>query len=745
MASTLLFDGSKVASPIESAVVWVEKAQKGSQNWVENCSEEQLNAYHLRKTLKPLTSFMKYLLLAIGIFEVPSWCLSDHTQCPGPNRPDLIHSGGVVFPTSVTNSIAIVIWIYLGYMLMLRRRALGKAHTFGAWHTFGAILIVIALADCLVGAFMTTGIMGFLPGKSGSFRISRILRPIIFLCFTKAIRDAATRTLRSIPYFADALLSLAIALFLFVWFGLIMFAKTHEGMTYFKSWSSAFTGLWILFTTANCPDVFLPTYTQHPTSFVFFFVYMVITIYLLSNILLAAVYDAYKEQLKDMIFSFDENQTQSVGHAFNLLASESGVITYPTWSSFFAIWMSGSSNDESHDHAYNVKRSKLIFDALDKDHSNGLDQKEFKMVLDALDHQAGYIPRKDGMRHVKDMYWAKSLRDLFLRGINLYGKHIAWDDVVDCIIAIDSFLTLLQTALFINGTGRVNDELLQPGSLWYKLLFTLSTFFLLEVLLKIIVFGFERFWHSKPVQHRFDMVTVFAQLLLNMYFLVQPNATWESGLRMILLLHVVRSLRLARHVEPLRFIGSLIVRLQPTYYRMGMLLVVVYYVYATFAEQALGGLLYKTNPDLKGTDYEANKYWPINFNDLMSGMVTLFCLMIVNNWFVFTGAFVKVAHSKWPVVFVVSFFVITNLVVLNILMALILDCSSALREELCEMERRYEAGLTTEEDSDKKYTYVDMLRRVLIDHDEHEMLHHSPTASLTLTQGDTYGSVRAAV
>jgi len=764
MASASLEGEPNEASSYENAVIWIEKAQKGSQNWVEECSCEQLQAYRLRKWLKPLTTLVKYLLLALAICEVPSWCLQDQTKCPGPGRPEILYSGVHFLHPTITNSTAIAIWIYFAWNLALRHKALGKAHTFGGWHTCGSILVFIALLDCLVGAFTTTGAFGFLPGKASTFRISRVVRPIIFLCFTKAIRDAATRVVQSIPYFADALFSLVIALFLFVWFGMIMFAKTAEGATYFQNWSSAFSALWILFTTANCPDVFLPSYKTNPGSFVFFFVYMVITIYLLSNILLAAVYDAYKEQLKKLVTTFFESQNKAMGRAFDLLANkESSVVSFSTWSSFFAVWMSGSANEDCRDHVYNLKRAKLIFDALDKDHNNGLDYEEFKVVLYALDHQQAYIPRKTGAQLLsrQNMSWVKALRTLFLKGVTLNGIHLPWDDFVDGLIAVDSFLTLMQTVYFINGTGAVNDELVRPGSRWYKLLFVLSMFFVAEVLLKVAVFGFERFWFSKPVQHRFDFLTVLGQLFLNLYFLIRSDDTWEIGLRMIVLMHVVRALRLARHVEPLRFIGNLIVRLAPTYYRMGMLLVIVFYVYGTFAEQTLGGLVYETNPDLKGSDFEAAKYWPINFNDFLSAMVTLFVLMIVNNWFVFCQGFTLVAHSKWPVIFVVSFFLVTNLIVLNILMALILDCSGALRAELEAQEAQqqrvsscsssYPLGEGAADDDESKYTYVEMLRRVLLDHDEQELLEHMPsTVSCVSTQGSsplspsgkTYGSIQ---
>merc|ERR1740120_325286 len=57
--------------------------------------------------------------------------------------------------------------------------------------------------------------------------------------------------------------------------------------------------------------------------------------------------------------------------------------------------------------------------------------------------------------------------------------------------------------------------------------------------------------------------------------------------------------------------------------------------------------------------------------------MTLFCLMVVNNWFIIADGFLRASGSKWSCLF----FVLVNLVLLNILVALIIDCFAALQEE----------------------------------------------------------------
>ncbi|CAE7312570.1 TPCN1, partial [Symbiodinium necroappetens] len=96
---------------------------------------------------------------------------------------------------------------------------------------------------------------------------------------------------------------------------------------------------------------------------------------------------------------------------------------------------------------------------------------------------------------------------------------------------------------------------------------------------------------------------------------------------------------------------------------------------------------------LQNSFFAASHYWALNFNDILSGFVTLFSIMMVNNWFVIAGACILVT-TEYSAIFFICFFVIVNLIVLNILIALILESSQAVREEL---QEPIELDLTLEE------------------------------------------------
>jgi len=262
------------------------------------------------------------------------------------------------------------------------------------------------------------------------------------------------------------------------------------------------------------------------------------------------------------------------------------------------------------------------------------------------------------------------------------------------------------TCLYIspNGGGRFDEYILSVDAPWFWLMFGFACFYALSVTLKLVCLGFERYWYICPVRHRFDLFNTYAMLIVSVYCIIDPkNPEWMF--RQILMQHVVRSMRLLTYIRPLKFVVMLTFRLIPAYCRMGKMLFLVYYVYAMFGIDFFGGHITMDNPALEKTEYAESNYYTLNFNDFASAMATLFVLMLVRNWFVIAAAFMKTSGSWWPAAYFVSFSVICNFVVLNILMALILDCSSGLRGDI--------EGAGENEAKKSSFIYEDMLRRVL--------------------------------
>ena len=86
-------------------------------------------------------------------------------------------------------------------------------------------------------------------------------------------------------------------------------------------------------------------------------------------------------------------------------------------------------------------------------------------------------------------------------------------------------------------------------------------------------------------------------------------------------------------------------------------------------------------------------YYPNNFNDVASGIVTLFELLIVNNWFVISSGFEAVTPTWWARLYFISFWVVGVLICLNVVVAFAID--SFLSNSSDESEQVIRAGSTS--------------------------------------------------
>jgi two pore calcium channel protein len=66
-------------------------------------------------------------------------------------------------------------------------------------------------------------------------------------------------------------------------------------------------------------------------------------------------------------------------------------------------------------------------------------------------------------------------------------------------------------------------------------------------------------------------------------------------------------------------------------------------------------------------------YLLFNFNDYPSGMVTLFNLLVMGNWQVWMESYAHLTGSSWSLVYFVSFYLISVLLLLNLIVAFVLE------------------------------------------------------------------------
>ena len=131
-------------------------------------------------------------------------------------------------------------------------------------------------------------------------------------------------------------------------------------------------------------------------------------------------------------------------------------------------------------------------------------------------------------------------------------------------------------------------------------------------------------------------------------------------------------------------------------------------------------------------------YYLLNFNSFGAGMITMYHMMIVNNWFVTVKMYTNVFQSTWPRVFFISFWPIVVLIVLNIVVSIVLDIYDSIFDEV---EEFFKISKLTQElkeilkDVDDQ-TMQDFVLKV-IDEAQPDQHRQSSVASTAMEEEDT--------
>ena len=74
-------------------------------------------------------------------------------------------------------------------------------------------------------------------------------------------------------------------------------------------------------------------------------------------------------------------------------------------------------------------------------------------------------------------------------------------------------------------------------------------------------------------------------------------------------------------------------------------------------------------------------YYLLNFNDALSGMLTLFAVMAGNNWNSFTDMYCALVGNNWPRLYFSLFYMTTIMIMLNIVISFVLEIYSVSLED----------------------------------------------------------------
>ncbi|CAL8347939.1 unnamed protein product [Lota lota] len=495
--------------------------------------------------------------------------------------------------------------------------------------------------------------------QTSHLRVTRALRPIFLVdCrYCGAVRRNLRQIFQSLPPFIDILLLLLFFMVIFAILGFCLFSPNPSD-PYFNTLENSMVSLFVLLTTANFPDVMMPAYSRNRWCCIFFIVYLSIELYFVMNLLLAVVFDTFNGVEKMKFKSLLLHKRCAIDHAFQLLVSRQRPmgVSLKQFDGLMRFYRPRMSARDRY----------LTYKALNTSGAPMLSLQDFYNFYEVIGLK--WKARRSGEHWFDDL---PHTTFLIFKGINLLVKSKAFQYTMYVVVAVNGIWILVETYMLNSGFSWSRFV---P---WSYIVFL--TIYGVEVLLKVAGLGPMAYISSG--WNLFDFsVTVFAFLgLIALAFDMEP-------FYFIVVLRPLQLLRLFKIKQRYRNVLDTMFELFPRMASLGLTLIIFYYSFAIVGMEFFADVIFPNccNTSTVADSYrqinvtignrtvlEEGYYYLNNFNNILSSFVTLFELMVVNNWYI-TMEGVTSMTTHWSRLYFMTFYIVT-MVVMTIIVAFILD------------------------------------------------------------------------
>jgi Ion transport protein len=145
---------------------------------------------------------------------------------------------------------------------------------------------------------------------------------------------------------------------------------------------------------------------------------------------------------------------------------------------------------------------------------------------------------------------------------------------------------------------------------------------------------------------------------------------------------IVRILRLVIYLQEIQtfkiIIESIKCLLSP-FWSILTVLFSIFYLYALLGSALWGGRINFYTEEIRNNDSTPYNWGLNNFNDFISSFITLFSLMVVNNWMLTAEMYVNISETRLVLIFFVTFYLFAVLIGLNVVVCFAIDMYAAIR------------------------------------------------------------------
>jgi two pore calcium channel protein len=414
----------------------------------------------------------------------------------------------------------------------------------------------------------------------------------------------------------------------------------------------------ILYTTSNNPDVWIPAYKESRYSAIFFVLYILFGVYFITNLVLAVVYDSFKGQLANLVVEAENARQGVLSAAFDLLDDQNrGYLDIQQCGKLFKELNSYRTLPSIAD-----EDVEAIFYALDDSGDFKINREEFSDLCNAISLKFDKADEPAYLERFPKFYHSKKFE-----AVQRFVRSDLFEKIVIGMLLVNLVTVLIETTLDIQNSSS--------QGVWQDVEFALGWLYVVEMLLKVAVYGFQNYWRS--LQNRFDFIITVTVVVAETLTYTLPNKINlfqnEEWIRYLLIARLLRLTRLLVLMERYQVMVTTFLKLIPSLMPYLGITFCLMCFFCSLGVQLFGGVVNNGNPRLPGSTIAENDYYTKNFNDFPSGMVVLFDLLITGNWHMWMDGFQELTGQWWTQFYFWGFYVLGVLFLFNLVVAFVLE------------------------------------------------------------------------
>jgi hypothetical protein len=210
--------------------------------------------------------------------------------------------------------------------------------------------------------------------------------------------------------------------------------------------------LWIMVTTANYPDVMMPSYNANRWTAVYFVSFMIISFFFLMNVILASVVSEYDAAVESRQKEYKDMAHKNLKQAFGFLDSENtGRIDRDTVMALFLLL----NEDFPEFRSLSEEDTKLLFAVLDKDGSSTITEDEFMDFGNVL--LLEFVKTSD-YASVIETHFPKIYSAQWYKSFAAMIKSENFELFIDALLVANAIVIAIQTYPELSGTQTVHID-----------------------------------------------------------------------------------------------------------------------------------------------------------------------------------------------------------------------------------------------------------------------------------------------